>query len=401
MNRNIVYILGAIFAYFAVLTMVLILIPLMAASMGVREALIGLIVAIPGLLGLLSVPFGTLSDQIGRKPVMMAGGALGIAAAVLFILSSSVLALVPASILFGLAGCSFIGSALAYVTEASTPETHARIQGYNGATQGLSALFGAFSAGFLVDTVGFDSAFAVVALLGAVMLACASRLEETRGRSTEQITVRRLLSGYHRSAELFATRTEVRMAATTALVGSLVLFSVGNTFLPLYVTRDLGYSAALAGSLLALRNLMSTTVSPVFGRAVGRFGLFQPIFVNFSLAAAALLLMPVGQGVALLFFLLAAQGAGVSFVPASSNVLLTAGTSRAERGLGFASVGLVAQGSILVFPPLLGVLAETFGLHMVFVAGGVLVALCVSGLVALSRRLGDQRDLVLSVQHQT
>lgn len=79
--------------------------------------------------------------------------------------------------------------------------------------------------------------------------------------------------------------------------------------------------------------------------------------------------------------------------PAITNVLVAAGTPLDDRALGFACVGLISRASVLVFAPLLGLLAEVAGMHLVFVAGGVLAGVCVTVLAVLILRRGGRLEM--------
>ena len=166
MNRNLYLVFAGIFALFATQTMALIAIPLAAASIGVPGYLIGVLVAIPAALGLCSdVVVAVASDRIGRKPLILAGAALGALAGLELAFSNDLAGLAVGSIVLGLSLSLSVGPALAYVTEASTPHAAARVQGYNGAVQGLSALAGALAIGFAVDRFGSERSAALIGWL--------------------------------------------------------------------------------------------------------------------------------------------------------------------------------------------------------------------------------------------
>ena len=402
MSRSPYLILSGIFFFTTAQTMVMILVPLAAASMVTSKTLVGLIVAVPGFLSLVAdLPCAALSDRVGRRRMLVVGSGMSIIAAVTLSRSNEYLGLVLGITLSGLANSFWWGSALAYVSEASSPEDHAHVQGYNGGLQGLSAFIGALLAGILVDATGFAVAFVVVAVLGTLTALVALQTEETVKRADSQFSFTEIINGYRHAGRLLCTRTQIQMAGVIGLLYGIVIFSVGNSFFPLYVTTQIGYSSTLAGSLLSVRNLLGALVSPLFGPTVSRFGPFRAILVSQALGSLGLLLVPWTSSAVMMFVLLGAQGAGFGFAPAAANILVAAGTSLDDRAVGFACVGLFWRGSMLVLPPLLGLLAEVAGMHLVFVAGGLLAGLCITALAVLILRRSNELELVPYTRSQS
>src|SRR5213593_2569598 len=168
MNRNLYLAFAAIFCLFATQTVVFVLIPLAAAEMEVPGFAIGALVAVLAGLGLASdVLVAVTSDRLGRKPLILAGAGLGVLAGILIAVASDFPTLFAGAVALGLSLSFAVGPALAYVTEACRPEQAAKIQGYNGAVQGLSALAGAFAVGFAIDHLGTGRSSLLISVLMA------------------------------------------------------------------------------------------------------------------------------------------------------------------------------------------------------------------------------------------
>ena len=182
MSRNLSFILMAIFFLFATQTIVSVLVPITASDMAVGGTFIGLLVALPSAIALLTeVPAAAFSDSVGRKLPMLIGAALAVLASLLFAFSASPLLLTVSVIVYGAAISVSAVPALAFVTEASRPENHARVQGFNGAVQGLSALAGALSVGFLLQLTSPRFAFVVVTLLALLVLFAVAKTKDQTG----------------------------------------------------------------------------------------------------------------------------------------------------------------------------------------------------------------------------
>lgn len=395
MNRQLSFVLGSIFCLFAAQTYVFVLIPLAAAEQRLPGIFIGVLVGVSAGIGLVSdVLVAVISDAIGRRGPMIAGAACGVLSGILFALGSDFPTLLTGAVVFGLAMSLAIGPALAYVTEASTPKDHARVQGYNGAVQGMSALAGALLVGFAVDHFGARAS----ALLGSVLMGAALILSYQLGETVQRMpaprTPRRLAGAYVSAARMLVTRPPLQLASLVSLLYGSVVFVIGNAFVPLYIVRDLGQSAILAGVLLGGRNLAMTLVSPFFGRIVERHGLLATMFGACIVAEVGVVLTAVSGSPAFLFAALVLQGAGIGFTPAISNILVTSATERRERALGFATNSLAARGGSLISPLIFGAILQVADMHAVFVAGGLLGGVY---LVAMAGRIVSSGGAILPI----
>lgn len=140
--------------------------PLFFASRGLGLNRIALLAALyPLMWGLLQLVTGWASDQIGRKPVIVAG----------MLLQGAALSLVGASETFGAWAAAVlllgVGTALVYPTllaaigDAVRPEERATSLGVYRFWRDGGAVVGALGAGALADIFGFSAAIQVVAAL--------------------------------------------------------------------------------------------------------------------------------------------------------------------------------------------------------------------------------------------
>lgn len=369
--------LGGIFCLFATQTVALVLIPLVAADFDLPGIVIGLLVGVPAGLGLMTdVPVADASDRVGRRLPMLLGAGLGLLAGVLIAFADSLARLVLGVLAFGLSFSLSAGPALAYVTEACRPEDHARVQGYNGGVQGLSALGGAALIALAVERFGPERSALLVTGLMALALVLFLPLHETV-RSGWSARDHSLPASYVRVLRLLATRPQLQLAGLIGLVFGAVVMVVGNAFVPLYIVRELDRSAVLAGSLLTARNIAMTLTSPLFGVSVARYGLVPTLLGANAVAVAGVLAMAVFHDPLVLVAPLLLQGAGIGFAAATANVLVTSATRRHERALGFAATSLVARAGSLSSPIIFGAVLDAAGMPAVFLTAGVLGVLCV------------------------
>ncbi len=389
MNRNLWLVLSGMFCLVATQTIAFVLVPLAAARLGLPGSSIGVLVAVMAGLGLAAeVPVAVMSDRLGRRAPMLLGTVLGMVAGGILSVASDYLGLLAGAVAFGLSMSLAVGPALAYVTEACRPREAARVQGYNGAVQGLSALAGAIAIALAVEHLGPQrSALLIAGLMAFALLAFVS-LEETVSRSKVRSS-KELAGGYATAIRLLIARPQLQLAALVLLIFYSVVFVVGNSFLPLYIVHDLGESAVLAGTLIATRNAAMTLSSLLFGHAVSHFGLVPTMLVANSVAVAGVAGLSVLTDSRLLVVLLALQGLGMGLTAATANTLVASATRAEARALGFAATSVVSRGGSLLSPLLFGIILETSGGRAVFVAAGAIGVGYLATMVMRARLVGD------------
>ena len=129
--------------------MILPLLPLYAEAFHASRITIGLIFASYSLAQLLFAPWlGRLSDRFGRRPLMLASIAGGVAAHLLFATAGSVAMLLVARSLSGIAAANY-GIAQAYLADVTPPARRSRAMGLVGAAFGLGFVIGPALGGVL------------------------------------------------------------------------------------------------------------------------------------------------------------------------------------------------------------------------------------------------------------
>ncbi|MBN2072015.1 MAG: MFS transporter [Candidatus Krumholzibacteriota bacterium] len=118
------------------------------------------------------MPFGMLSDRIGRKPVILAGYSVFALTSAGLIFTSSLEAIVVFFIVYGFFYAMIDGVQRAYVADLAPVESRATALGIFHASIGLIALPGGFLAGFIWDRTGPEGTFlyGLISSLVAIIL---------------------------------------------------------------------------------------------------------------------------------------------------------------------------------------------------------------------------------------
>ncbi|MGI8927966.1 MAG: MDR family MFS transporter [Candidatus Limnocylindrales bacterium] len=127
--------------------------------------------------------YGKLSDQFGRRNLLMIGIGLFLIGSFLSGLSQDMVQLIAFRGLQGLGAGAIFPIALAVIGDLFTPQERGKYQGLFGAVFGLSAIIGPALGGFLTDSISWHWVFFVNLPVGAVALAIIWRLLPAHQRS--------------------------------------------------------------------------------------------------------------------------------------------------------------------------------------------------------------------------
>jgi len=211
--------------------------------------------------------YGKLSDQFGRRPLLMIGVGLFLLGSFLSGLSQDMFQLILFRGIQGLGAGSIFPIALAVIGDMFTPAERGKYQGLFGAVFGISALVGPALGGFLTDQISWHWVFFVNLPIGAIVLAIIWRLLPAKQRSgvTRRVDYAGVFVFTLALVPILIGLTNKRsLEWTDPWVGGLMLigFALGLVFLwvesraaepivPLQLFRNRTYSASMAAAFLA------------------------------------------------------------------------------------------------------------------------------------------------------
>ncbi len=319
--------------------------------------------------------FGSWSDALGRRPVLLAGAVFAVASAVVFLFADDVPLLLVARLLSGLSAGIFTGTATAAVVEAAPPAQRDRAAALATIANIGGLGLGPLLAGVLVQYAPDPLQLAFLLHIVLVVLAVVAVLiaPETSARAG-RIRLQRL-----------SVPAEVRPVFVTAATAAFAGFAVTGLFAsvaPSFVSGVIGSSnhalaGATASSLFvasAVSQLWARRIAPARAVAVG----CAILAVGMAMIAAALYLSSL-PGL-ILAAVVAGVGQGISFSRGLAAVAeLTPADRRAEVSSTYFVVAYVA-----ISLPVVGVgfAAQHWGLRT---AGtSFAVAIAVLALVCLA-----------------
>jgi MFS family permease len=346
---------------------------LFAENLGVSLALLGIIITVGGLTQLIiALPFGVLSDRIGR-PTMLVGGVI----AFTFCLFTAAFAggpllLFTSRVLYGIGGVATFSIGAGYLGDITTREQRPFAFGLYTSAMGFGFAVGPFVGARLVERYDARTAYIVGGLLALAGLLLALRILRAANRRKGAPVMRRA-SGM-RNVRGILGQHDLMLVTFGNMLMSLAFAGGVTTFFPIYADK-LFISQAAIGSMFAIRALVST-----LGRLPN--GMISRLLGNQSVMLSALLLdtlvmFSIGHtsNPTLLTLLLAIEGLAFGAYLVSGQTYVADHTSFENRG---AAVGVYSTASSLgstIAPLVLGFIASAYGVRLVFTVTGAVLAL--------------------------
>lgn len=284
--------------------------PLYAQHLGLGSGTIGVVTAAFAVASMaLRGWAGWAADRYGRRPLMLVGGAVFMAAPVAYAAAAGALSLFFARLAHGAGMGLMPTAAVAMVADVAPPARRAEVLGLFGMASGLALALGPGAGVLVARALGFPALFAITAGIGALGLACIALVPES-------LTVRET-----RRFRLAETMSRTALFPSTLMLALSLTYGALISFLPLHAdARGLNpgvFFLAYALTLSVVRQ-PAGRLSDRRGRAVG------------TLYTALELGIAIGSGAA--GFSVARLGFTATFVAAAGIALAAAALAATRVG---------------------------------------------------------------------
>lgn len=332
------------------------LVPVYSRHFGAHGFVIGVIIASFSAMQFLFAPiWGRLSDQHGRRPILLLSTAGAAFSYGLFALSAALenhtaaLGLMVLSRVFaGICGGN-ITVAQAYIADISPPEIRSRRMGLIGMAFGLGFIFGPILGGISLKYWGqAGPGWVAAGLCTANFFLALSILQESRKPGSERVPARPHLDQWVHTLR----QPRVGLLVVVFFLATFC-FSCFESTLPLVVTDnfklDLGTDEAAAATVVYLFAYCGIIGAVVQGGAIGRLvkTLGEPRLIALSLVLSALSLAP------------------LPFIKGEAHLswgVIFSADGQSWRWM-LAALGLLSIGTSLTRPPLFGLMSNLTSEH--------------------------------------
>jgi DHA1 family multidrug resistance protein-like MFS transporter len=336
------------------------IIPFYMESLGAGGAELGLLVASYALMRLVFGPiWGSLSDRIGRKPVLMVG-ILGYGITMIFFgLSTRLWMLFVTRILSGILSSATSPTTLAYISDSTSEKDRGKGMGVLGAAMGVGTILGPGMGGLLGESsyampFFIAGGMSLLSLLLVAIFLPESLSIEARAAQECQSGVRKNGLDLLRSALSEHVLRSIGILLFMAFLSSYALTTFFGIF-GLYALKRFGYGAREVGLVLMVVGMVSSLAQGVLtGPSTKRWGEASVIKLSLLFSSLGFVFIVVVQDfVGVLFATGFFTLASALLTPAVMS--LTSKESPLEQGItmglsnSFVSLGRIAGPSLAGF----------------------------------------------------
>ena len=313
--------------------MIVPVLPFYAEHLGIAPSLVILVFGLYSLGQLIGAPlWGTLSDRMGRRPILLATLAANAAANVLLASADSTVSLAVSRLVAGLAAGN-ISTAYAYVTDITSDAERPKALGLLGAAFGLGFIIGPAVGGVLGGSDAASANIRGVALAAALLSALAfvatfARLRESHGpehRAAHADQPRGM-----RWALLQRPALRSLLSATLIVMGAVAMLQ--GTF-SMWAAEALGVGPRDLGLVFAFIGVLAVGIQAgLIGRLSQRYGAERLTRVGTALLAVALVFIPLSPTVWVALVPMAVYAVGSAIFSPSISTMVTRAAGPGERG---------------------------------------------------------------------
>jgi MFS family permease len=358
------------------------LLPIIGAELGLSFSQIGLIMTCQYLAGAVAnVPGGMLVDTVGRKGLLMAVSLFWVGFPYLLMsFTHSYLMLLLCVMMVG------IGNSLWHPTAIPTlaicyPERKGLVLSVHGMGGNVGDAVAPLVIGTLLAVFSWRQVVVLNVIPGMLMSAMllvflgTLRLGAKKSAAAGDDAPRQGLADYWRGLRELLRNRSLLLLSTSGAFRSMTQNAL-LTFLPLFLARELGYSAMLTGAAMFALQAAGFAAAPVAGYLSDRLGRRSVIMTTMAMTAVVLVFMAVAGRSQFFVAFIAVLGFVLYAIRPVIQAWLLEST---PKNMGGSSIGILfgmqSLGSSIA-PLLGGLIADRFGLGSTFyfLAGTIVCA---------------------------
>jgi DHA1 family tetracycline resistance protein-like MFS transporter len=343
-------------------------------NLGVSLLMLGLMTTVRQLVSSLTIfPSGFLSDNFGRKKILMASNLSSIFALITLFFVQDIPWLFLVAIFQGLTQ-AFVGpSKSAYVTDVVSEERRGVAYSTLALFQSLSNVIATIIAGTIADVFGFFWVFCfaltleVIALIVTTVYLKESLRRDTVTRTTSMESVfRQFKNG------LIILKNPALLAVLFSIVFHQLGLGISNPYLTIYTQKVLHFSLPMISLMLGLQRLGIFIGHFPSGRLVDKYGGEISFAFHIFVTGPTMILFTVTRNPFLASFILLSWGLTFGLDNVSRQKLIPKYRSDAGIAMAFGVISLIA-GIVSMISPTIGAWVWTnFSPQSVFYASAAI-----------------------------
>lgn len=385
-TRELSLILFLTFLFFTGYNMLTPILPLYITSLGASRLELGLIMAtLPATSIIARLPFGALSNKMGRWPVAVSALIFQSLAYLFFYVASSVVWLYPVTVVYALAVSSFGPGAIAIALDAAPLGRKGTVMGRFYASIGAAMIVGPLVTSLLTLRFAFQLVFIfaltlpsiglVVFLLSGLSLLRRPLLTDTvRGRGSNSVfpSLKRIL----------LQRNIILLSASS--ITFFIALGAFETMFPVYAKQDLALETFQVSLLFTARGIPNALARIPAGVLSDKVGRRIPLVFSYAVTFLALLLVSLVSDLYLLMFLIGLYGLAWGARTAPTAALYSDNVSSRDTGWVSTVIWLTSDVAVALGSGLAGALAMMLPTPQILRATSLLVIVGLLGILFIS-----------------
>ncbi len=343
--------------------------------------------ASPAVVSLLSTTFslsqfvmspvlGRISDQYGRRPVMLVSIAGSCASMLVLGFAGALWMVFVARLVSGMCNAN-VSTANAYVADRVAPRERARYMGMMGSAIGMGFVFGPALGGLLSSADHPERPFLFAAALAAVNWVMAFfLLPESHRPGGAATTARPAIAPWKAFGRLASVRGTPLAAMVVVAFGFFFAFAAMESTFALLTEARLGWDARHNGYIFSWIGVcLAASQAVILPRLVRRFGERRTLVIGLVVQGTGLVFTGLGGSVAAMVVAATCVACGNGLVSPSTSAIVSRVSTAEDQGL---NLGIVQSASALariVGPAIAGVLFEHVAHGAPMLLGAAIVAL--------------------------
>jgi len=355
--------------------------------------------ASPAVVSLLSTTFsfsqfvmspvlGRISDQFGRRPVMLVSIAGSCASMLVLGFAGSLWMVFLARLVSGACNAN-VSTANAYVADRVAPKERARYMGMMGSAIGLGFVFGPALGGLLSSADHPERPFLFAAALAAVNWVMAFFLLPESRKPGASAGPQRSLAPWHAFGRLAAVRGTPLAAMVVVAFGFFFAFAAMESTFALLTEARLGWDARHNGYIFSWIGVcLAASQGVLLPRMVRRLGERSTLVIGLFVQGTGLVFAGLGGSVLAIIAAGTCVACGNGLVTPSTSAIVSRVSTADDQGLNLGIVQSAAALARIIGPAIAGVLFEHVAHGAPMLLGAaivVLVAIFVAPRIQLER----------------
>ncbi len=297
------------------------MLPLYAATFTTVLLLIGIVgSSYWAIRAAFEIPFGTISEYVGRKKPIVIGTLLGVVGAVLCATADNVFLIVLGQAIWGVGGAAFFCVSLTMITELAPLRSRGKAMGVLQAVEWIGSTTGASLSGVVASLLGYRGLFWTSTAIAFAAFASSLCLRS----SGEKRMDGKPLTVLKRSFEKIPALGNSTMLIICLIIFSMMMKNTGlSTIVPLYTRFHLGMTLTELSLIMASRSVGVILGTVSGGWLSDRIGRAQVLVIGLILTTLSVFFIPMTSMLVILALLMCMHGVSFGYAYCTTPILVT------------------------------------------------------------------------------